>query len=289
MNSPDGTNSAAPDSASKTGVCVALGAGGARGLAHILVVEALEEAGVRPKAITGASMGAVVGAAWAAGIPAKDMRQHLQKLLASRADVMSRVLMCRVGRLSALFAGQFQNPMLLDGERILDLFWPKAVPDRFEDLAIPFTAVATDFFGRRARRFSTGPLVPAVAASIAIPGVIKPIEIDGVVLVDGGVTDPLPYRSLMGFGDVVIACDVTGAPAPETKGSPSSFEVMVGAAQIMQGALTAEMLKASKPDLLLRPAVERYRVLDFFRAAEILTAAEPLKDQIKRELERLLT
>ena len=288
MNLQDATNSAASDNASKTGVCVALGAGGARGLAHILVVEALDELGVRPKAITGASMGAVVGAAWAAGMPAKDMRQHLLKLLASRADVMSRVLMCRVGRLSDLFGGQFQNPMLLDGERILDLFWPKVVPDRFEDLAIPFTAVATDFFGRRARRFSKGPLAPAVAASMAIPGLIKHIEIDGVVLMDGGVTDPLPYRPLVGHGDFVIACDVTGGPAPEAKASPSAFEAMFGAAQIMQGAITAEMLKAARPDLLLRPAVDRFRVLDFFRAADILAAAEPLKDEIKREMERLL-
>ncbi len=288
MSLQDGTNNAASGGASKPGVCVALGAGGARGLAHILVVEALEEVGVRPKAITGASMGAVVGAAWAAGLPARDLRQHLLKLLASRADVMSRVLMCRVGRLADLFGGQFQNPMLLDGERILDLFWPKAVPDRFEDLAIPFTAVATDFFGRRARRFSSGPLAPAVAASMAIPGLIKPIEIDGMVLVDGGVTDPLPYRTLVGHGDFVIACDVTGGPAPEAKATPSAFEAMFGAAQIMQGAITAEMLKVARPDLLLRPAVDRYRVLDFFRAADILAAAEPMKDEIKREMERLL-
>ena len=233
-------------------------------------------------------MGAVVGAAWAAGLPAKEMRQHLFKLLASRADVMSRVLMCRVGRFSDLFSGQFQNPILLDGERILDLFWPKAVPDRFEDLAIPFTAVATDFFGRRARRFSQGPLAPAVAASMAIPGLIRPIEIDGVVLVDGGATDPLPYRPLVGNGDFVIACDVTGGPAPEAKGMPSAFEAMFGVAQIMQGAITAEMLRAARPDLLLRPDVDRYRVLDFFQAADILTAAEPVKDEIKRALERRL-
>lgn len=288
MTLHDGTNYVEGSGAREPGVCVALGGGGARGLAHILVAEALEEAGVRPKAITGASMGAVVGAAWAAGIPAKDMRQHLLKLLASRADVMSRVLMCRVGRLSDLFAGQFQNPILLDGERILDLFWPKAVPDRFEDLAVPFTAVATDFFGRRARRFSSGALAPAVAASMAIPGLIKPIEIDGMVLVDGGVTDPLPYRSLVGHGDFIIACDVTGGPAPQAKAAPSAFEAMLGAAQIMQGAITAEMLRAARPDLLLRPAVDRYRVLDFFRAADILAAAEPIKDEIKRELERLL-
>ncbi len=282
------TTHATPERPGENGICVALGAGGARGFAHILVVEAMDELGLKPKAIAGASMGAVVGAAWAAGLPAKDMRQHLLKLLASRADVMSRVLMCRIGRFSDLFAGQFQNPMLLDGERILDLFWPKAVPDRFEDLVIPFTAVATDFFGRRARRFSQGPLAPAVAASMAIPGLIKPIEIDGVVLVDGGATDPLPYRPLVGNGDFVIACDVTGGPAPEAKGMPSAFEAMFGVAQIMQGAITAEMLKAARPDLLLRPDVDRYRVLDFFQAADILTAAEPVKDEIKRALERRL-
>lgn len=277
-----------PAQSGESGVCVALGAGGARGFAHILVVEAMDELGLKPKAIAGASMGAVVGAAWAAGLPAKDMRQHLLRLLASRADVMSRVLMCRVGRFSDLFAGQFQNPMLLDGERILDLFWPKAVPDRFEDLAIPFTAVATDFFGRRARRFSQGPLAPAVAASMAIPGLVKPIELQGMVLIDGGATDPLPYRSLVGNGDFVIACDVTGGPAPEAATMPSAFEAMFGAAQIMQGAITAEILKTAKPDLILRPNVDRFRALDFFYASEILTASEPLKDEIKRTLETRL-
>jgi NTE family protein len=288
MSLHDATDAARTEHGGEAGICVALGAGGARGFAHVLVVEAMDELGLRPKAIAGASIGAVIGACWAAGLGGKDMRQHLQKLLRSRAEVMSRVLMCRVGRFTDLLGGQFKNPMMLDGERILDLFWPKAVPDRFEDLSIPFIAVATDFYGRRARRFSSGPLAPAVAASMAIPGLIRPIEIAGLVLVDGGVTDPLPYRPLVGNGDYVIACDVTGGPPPAAKGAPSAFEAMFGAAQIMQGAITAEMLKAARPDLLLRPDVDRYRVLDFFQAAEILTAAEPLKDEIKRALERRL-
>ena len=271
------------------GVAVALGAGGARGIAHILVIEALDELGVRPSAIAGASMGAVVGAAWAAGVCAKDMRAHLQRLLRNRAEVMARIFQARVGRLTGLFAGGLQNPILLDGERILDFFWPQAVPDRFEDLAVPFTAVSTDYYARRARRFQTGPLAPAVAASLAIPGLFKSIESDGSVLLDGGATDPLPYRSLMGSGDFVIACDVTGGPAPQTKAAPSAFEAMFGTAQIMQSALTAEMLKGARPDLLLRPQVDRYRVLDFFHGAEILAAAEPIKDEIKRALDQALS
>ena len=123
---------------------------------------------------------------------------------------------------------------------------------------------------------------------MAIPGLIKPIELEGMVLIDGGATDPLPYRALVGNGDFVIACDVTGGPPPEAKAMPSTFETMFGAAQIMQGSITAEMLKAARPDLLLRPNVDRFRALDFFYAADILTASEPLKDEIKRALERRL-
>lgn len=282
------THSETPISRSGRGVAVALGAGGARGLAHIVVVEAFDELGVRPRAVAGASMGAVVGAAWAAGVRATDMRAHLDRLLRNRTEVVARVLQARVGRLADLFGGGLQNPILLDGERILDLFWPQAVPDRFEDLRIPFTAVATDFHGRRARRFTNGPLAPAVAASMAIPGLFKTLEIDGRVLLDGGATDPLPYRCLHGEGDFVVACDVTGGPSPLSAGAPSTLEAMFGSAQIMQGALTAEILKSARPDLLLKPAVDNFRALDFFRAADILAAAAPLKDQIKRALEPAL-
>ena len=170
-------------------IAVALGASGARGLAHVLVVEAFDELGV---------MGAVVGAAWAAGVSGRDMRLHATNLVRNRADLIARVLRARVGRFMDVFSGGLGNPVLLDGERILDLFWPKAVPDRFSELRIPFRAVATDFFGRGEYLFDAGPLAPAVAASMAIPGLFRPVEIEGRVYVDGGVTDPLPYRCLMG-------------------------------------------------------------------------------------------
>lgn len=268
------------------GVAIALGAGGARGLAHVLVVEAMDDLGLKPAAIAGASMGAVVGAAWAAGISGRDMRIHVQSLVRNRADLIARVLRARVGRFADIFSGGLGNPALLDGERILDLFWPKAVPDRFEQLQLPFYAVATDFFGRQTSIFEAGPLAPAVAASMAIPGLFRTMEIEGKVYVDGGVADPLPYRCLLGKYGYVIACDVTGGPIMAERASPSPFEAMFGAAQIMQGAITAQMLKASQPDILLRPEVDRFRVLDFFAAAQIFAAAEPIKDEIKRALEQ---
>lgn len=247
----------------------------------------MDDLGLKPAAIAGASMGAVVGAAWAAGLSGRDMRTHVQSLVRNRADLMARVLRARVGRFTDIFSG-LGNPVLLDGERILDLFWPKAVPDRFEQLQMPFYAVATDFFGRESRIFQDGPLAPAVAASMAIPGLFRAVEVEGKVYVDGGVTDPLPYRCLLENGAFVIACNVTGGPVMAERTSPSPFEAMFGAAQIMQGAITAQMLKASQPHALLRPDVDRFRVLDFFAAQQIFAAAEPIKDEIKRAVEEAM-
>ena len=91
------------------GFAVALGAGGARGLAHIVVIEALDELGLRPAAIAGSSMGALVGAAWAAGMRGRDIRQHALAMLRNRARTLARVMRARVGRLSDLFGGQLGN------------------------------------------------------------------------------------------------------------------------------------------------------------------------------------
>ena len=266
------------------GVGLALGAGGARGLAHIVVLEALDELGVKPVAIAGCSMGAVIGAAYAAGVSGKDLRAHTLGVVRNRAKFMSQLLRARVGRFSDLFTGLGANPVLIDGEKLLDLVWPTQVPDRFEQLDIPFTAVATDFHGRREAVFATGPLAPAVAGSMAIAGLVKPVSADGMFLIDGGVTNPLPYRALAGRAAVVIACDVTRGPMVASHLSPKPFEAMFGAGQIVQSAITSEMLKTDAPDILLIPKVQAFRTLDFFRAIKILEAAEHLREDVKRAL-----
>jgi NTE family protein len=274
-------------------IAVALGGGGARGFAHIAVVEALDDLGITPVAIAGTSMGAVIGAAWAAGLRGKDIRAHCLALTRDRAQLMARILRARVGRFVDLFAGQPGNPMLLDAERLLDLVWPQDVPDRFEELKTPFIAVATDFYDRKAVTYDRGPLAPAVAASMAIPGLAKGVEIDGRVLFDGGITEPLPHRRLMTSDaelkrPFVIACDVIGGPVDKTGRAPGPFAALLGASQILQGALSQEMLVATPPDLLLRPPVDHFRLLDFARLAQILTAAEATKDEIKHALGRVL-
>jgi NTE family protein len=119
---------------------------------------------------------------------------------------------------------------------------------------------------------------------MAIPGLIRPVEVDGRVLIDGGAVDPLPYDLLFDHADIVVAVDVTFGGRSRELRIPTPFESMFGAAQIMQGAITAQKLKMRPPDILVRPAVEQFAVLDFLRVGQILRAAEGAKDELKRKL-----
>jgi NTE family protein len=269
-------------------VAIALGGGGARGLSHIVVLEALDELGVRPVAVSGCSIGAIVGAAYAAGMRAQDIHAHVKAVTRNRSSMMANLLRARVGRFSDLLLKGGGNPVQLDAATCLDLFWPERVPDLFGQLQIPLHVVATDFHACCEVVFSSGPLAPAVAGSMGIPGLFRPVEFAGAVLVDGGAVNPLPYDLLFDHADVVVAVDVTFGGRLRERRLPTAFGAMFGAAQIMQGAITAQKIKIRPPDILLRPPVEQFSVLDFLRAPQILAAAEMVKDDLKRRLgERL--
>ena len=270
--------------ASEPIVAIALGSGGARGFAHIAVLEALDELGVAPSAIAGTSIGAMIGAAYAAGMSGREIRAYAIDAVRSRSEMMGKLLRARVGRFSDLVLRGRGNPVLLDGEVCLDLFWPEAVPDFFEGLAKPLLVVATDFYDRRELVMSSGALGPAVAGSMAIPGLIQPVAYNGRYLIDGGAVNPLPYDLLFDRADVVVAVDVTFGGRRRESRRPAPFQSMFGAAQIMQGAITAQKLKMRSPDILVRPGVEQFGVLDFLRASQILRAAESAKDELKRRL-----
>ena len=269
----------------KTGrpIALALGGGGARGLAHIVALEALDELGLRPSRIIGTSMGAIIGAAYAAGVSGTALRSHAQAVLKDRTKVLARLLQARVGKMSDLFGRGVGNPVLVDGEKVLDLFWPEAVPDLFADLAIPFSAVATDYHARSEAVFDRGPLVTGVAASMAIPGLVRPVLAKGRVYVDGGAVNPLPF-DLLPDEALVIAVDVTGGPASDDGETPEPFEALLGAAQIMQGAIVEQKLRARRPAVLVRPRVGGFHALDFFRGKAILQAAEPIREELKRAI-----
>jgi NTE family protein len=266
---------------------LALGAGGARGLAHIAIVEALDEMGVRPVAIAGVSIGAVIGAGYAAGMSGRAMRRHLIALAHDRGEVLRRVMGARAVAWSEILSSGFGNPLVVDGAKFCEAFIADLVPQSFADLTIPLTLIAADLHTREARAFTAGPLRPAVAASMAVPGLVRPIEHDGRVLVDGGLVDPLPFTGLRGKADVIVAVDVSGgATAAQTV--PDPWETVFAAITLMSHTIVTEKLKSGAPDLLVRPNIGVFRVLDFFQASAILRAAEPAKAELKERLGRLL-
>jgi NTE family protein len=265
---------------------VAFGAGGARGLAHIAVVEALDEMGVRPAAIAGSSIGAVIGAGYAAGMSGRAMRRHLIALAHDRGEVLRRVMGARAVAWSEILGAGFGNPLVVDGAKFCEAFLAELLPENFADLAIPLTVIAADLHGREALAFSEGLLKPAVAASMAVPGLVRPIERDGRVLVDGGVVDPLPFTVLRGKADVIVAVDVSGGGAEASV--PDPWESLFAAISMMGHTIVAERLKSGAPDLLVRPNIGIFRMLDFFQASAILRAAEPMKAEVKQKLGALL-
>jgi NTE family protein len=267
---------------------IALGAGGARGLAHIAMCEALDEIGRRPVAVAGTSIGALIGAAYCSGMSGKEMRRFVVGLAHDPADVLRRLIATRAGSLADLLTGGFGAITLIDAEKFCDQFLPRSVPENFEDLRIPLTVVATDLYRREQVTFSSGPLRPALAASNALPALMRPVAIDGRILIDGGAMNPLPFDHLRERADLTVAVDISGAPLPTRHEVPSPWECVFAAVLVMASAITAEKVKHAPPDLLVRPAVGPFRMLDFLQASAILRAAEPIKREFKNTLPALL-
>ncbi|MGA7053581.1 MAG: patatin-like phospholipase family protein, partial [Mycobacterium sp.] len=181
---------------SHTRVALALGSGGARGYAHIGVIEALRERGYDIVGISGSSMGAVVGGLQAAG--------RLDEF-ADWAKSLTQRTILRLLDPSISAAGVLRAGKILDAVR--DILGPVTI----EELPIAYTAVATDLLTGKSVWFQHGPLDEAIRASIAIPGVIAPHEVDGRLLADGGILDPVPMAALSAVNaDLTIAVSLNG-------------------------------------------------------------------------------
>ena len=284
-----GSLPALPDP-SPPGIGLALGSGGARGLGIIPVLEAFDDLGVRPAVIAGTSIGAILGAAYAAGFSGSDLRSHVLRVFRNRRQVTTFLLEARVGRFVDFFGG-LGNPVMIDGERLLARFWPAGMPLEFDELAIPFIAVAANLLARDEARLSSGPLISAVAASMAIPGLVRPVERAGLVLIDGFVVNPVPVDAVARRADKVIAVDVSGGDQPHlvrTTGLPNAYQALYQAASIMEQRLMRAKFAMSPPTMHLAPHVGSFGALDFMKAATILRAAEPIRDETKRAIHALL-
>lgn len=274
---------------SEPSIGLALGGGSARGLAHIPVLEVFDELGIKPKVIAGCSIGSLLGAAYAGGMSARDIRERAELLLSDR-----------IGALKFAFGQKRINPfdllalrglasLQVHGEKLAGLVLPETLPERIEDLPIPFKVIATDFDAMEERVIESGSLVKAVGASIAIPGVILGTQYDGHSYVDGCVTNPVPFNRVRDGMDIVIAVDVSGRPREANGKNRTNMELAVGSLLILFNQVASLRREISPPDIYVRPALDLFSGGDFFRIKEVIEQAQPAKDKLKRELEARLT
>lgn len=270
-------------------VALALGGGGARGLAHILMLEVLDELGLRPKVIAGTSIGAIFGAAYAAGMSAASIRAHSEEVLKQRFDFLRQVFAARQAPLRRLMSVLRLEQAFLNAESLLDLVLPRHLPETFAGLGIPLKIVAADFFRHEQVVLSSGPLRRAIAASIALPVFFAPVMSEGQALMDGGLVNPLPFDLVAGEADITIAIDVSGtAREPASMTPPSAFETLMAFPQILQHALVREKLRTRQPDIYIEVDVSPFQVHEFLKIKGILAAAEPAKAALRDKLLRIL-
>jgi NTE family protein len=188
-------------------VQLVLGSGGARGVAHIGVIEMLEKEGYEIVEVAGSSMGAVVGGMYAAGF----LQEYKTWLLSlTRANVFS------------LFDFTLTTNGFVKGEKVFEKVKQITGQQNIEELKIPFIAVATDLLSRKEIHFKEGNLFHALRASTAIPGVFTPVKSDGQLLVDGGVSNPLPLSIPIKREDaIVVAVDVNACSEPLQQSRPA--------------------------------------------------------------------
>lgn len=226
-------HSQAPFTPIKLGV--ALSGGAARGFAHIGVLQAIEELGLPLGAVSGTSMGAIIGSLYASGLPPQDILEIARKT--------PWIKLINFSPSGGLFS-----------ERKLEDFLSKYLPRDFSRLQLPFAAVATDVVSGRSLYLHSGDLPRAVMASAAYPGLFGAIEREGLFLIDGGVLDNLPVDAARFLGsERVIASDVTYDPDSEAELPGSVIELGRRAVDIMQAQLTRVRLSMNPPEVYVRP------------------------------------
>ena len=252
----------------QTGLGLALSGGGARGLAHIGILEVIEEAGLSIGSISGASMGGVIGALYACGMSGAELHQLANSL--ARPRQLIKLVELRPNRRGLVSAIKLEQ---LLAEHI-------GPTTTFDDLRLPLVLTATDLNSGRQIHLRTGSVVTAVMATCAFPGVFPPVEVDGSLLVDGGVLNNLPVNLLNGNMRTLVAVDVTPGPfdgdyqKPPTiiTKLPAMAQILYRSTMLMSHAATESILEERPPDVLVKPPIPSdIGVFDgFSRSEEII-------------------
>jgi NTE family protein len=269
---------------------VALGGGGARGLAHILALEAVDEAGIVPSVIAGTSMGAIVGALYASGHSGEEIHQGFARHIIRKNDKLRDILDRRAELLKWLKSvkPELRGGGILRPDGFLRYLLDEIRAETFEELKIPLRIVATDFWSGREVIFSAGALMPAIQASMAIPGIFSPVVIDGRVLVDGGLVNNVPYDLLSSDCDCTVAIDVAAVRTPEENRVPGVLDSIFGMFDLLIERSVEAKLAVSPPTIYIRPGLSNIRVLDFNKHEEVFRQSAPAMEILRAELRRAI-
>ena len=269
-------------SAKKIGL--ALGGGGAKGLAHIPMLEVLDELGIRPHRIAGTSIGAIMGALYASGLTGAEIRDGVRRMVATKKEPFREALKNKRGlKWASLLDFEFGSHGLLKGNRFMELLCGFMGARTFEELEIPLRIVATDFWKSEQVILESGDLLPAIRASMGLPGVFTPMEIGGRTLIDGGGVNPLPH-DVLDDCDFVIAIDVMGRL--DGTSSPNLVRAVLGMFDIMQNSIIEQKRRLTPPDVYIKPDVSGVDILEFNKAETVYRQSEAAQQELRNALSR---
>jgi NTE family protein len=286
-----------PAEAKRPKVCLVLSGGGARGAAHVGVLKVLEELRVPVDCVAGTSMGSIVGGAFASGITVDEMVHTLgemssERLFKEKPPRQERSIRRKADDFTILFTpdlgvrdGALQLPKgIVSGVQLETVLRSLAKAQGFRDfdqLPIPFRAVATDLVNGTPVVFSRGELANVMRASMSVPGLIDPVEIDDKLLVDGGLTDNLPVNVARAMGaDIVIAVNL-GTPLMKREELNSIFGVTGQMINILTEQNVRASLASLKPtDILILPELGEFSAGDF----DHLLATIPIGEAAARKV-----
>ncbi len=267
---------------------LALGGGGVKGLAHIALLKKLDAMGCKPSAIAGTSMGAILGALYASGLSGAAIETRVREHLFSRGEGLKQTYRRRKHLVKWLkvFTLEKARGGIITADGLFQHLFSEIVDAQFDDLAIPFTAVAADFHSGDEVALNHGAVLPAVRASMAVPGVFAPVRLGKRLLVDGGAVNNVPCAHVVKKGHTLIASDVISLSTEE---NPSTTQVLSGAFSIMLRAATKQHFFHAPPDFIFQPDTSRVDAFDFHKIAEVLHRGEETAEKIAQELERVLS
>lgn len=237
---------------------LALGSGGARGVAHVGFLKSLEEAEIKPDYIAGCSMGAVVGGCYASGVTVDEMKSIIFKLKPRHIIDINPVAISQMA--------------LLRSRKVRDLLLENVKVENIEDFPLPFKCVATDLLSGKLHVFDKGAAAFAIQASSSIPSVFRPVPFEDKLLVDGGCLCRVPIKQVKEMGaDVVIAVDVLKNASEPTDKVSNIVSVLLRVFDIMDSKISAFSLEANRDicDLYLEPEMKglsQYHIKDLEKA-----------------------